>query len=191
MKLTVVTPPATEPLSLVEVKEYLRIDGTDQDAVLGAIIKAARRFCENVQRQAYITQTLELALDAWPREAHITLPRAPLRSVTAVTYTDKDGAEAIMPPSDYIADTRAEPGQVVLAYGKNWPSVTLQPVNGVVIRYEAGYGTAATTVPETAKQAMWLLVGHWNERREAVLTGTISKEIEFGVNALLWQDRTF
>jgi hypothetical protein len=39
-------------------------------------------------------------------------------------------------------------------------------------------------VPDDAKQAMLLLASHWVENREAVLTGTISKEIELSYTAL-------
>lgn len=46
-------------------------------------------------------------------------------------------------------------------------------------------------LPETMRQAMLLLVGHYYENREGVVTGTISKEIEFAVSALLWPDRVF
>jgi hypothetical protein len=48
---------------------------------------------------------------------------------------------------------------------------------------QAGYG-AASAVPDDAKQAILLLASHWVENREAVLSGTISKEIELSYTAL-------
>lgn len=49
----------------------------------------------------------------------------------------------------------------------------------------AGTGTHFVgEVPAVAKQAMLLLAGHWINNREAVLTGTISKEFEFAYTAL-------
>jgi hypothetical protein len=46
-------------------------------------------------------------------------------------------------------------------------------------------------VPAKVKLAMRLLVSHWMEQREAVVMGVVSKEVEFAVHALLFQDRIF
>jgi hypothetical protein len=54
----------------------------------------------------------------------------------------------------------------------------------VQITYLAGYGGAAN-VPAPAKHAIKMLVGHWYANRESVLIGSISKELEFAVTALL------
>ena len=40
--------------------------------------------------------------------------------------------------------------------------------NPVLVTYVAGYGAAASAVPQRAKQAILLLVGHWYRQREAV-----------------------
>ncbi|NIP96559.1 MAG: phage gp6-like head-tail connector protein, partial [Akkermansiaceae bacterium] len=45
-------------------------------------------------------------------------------------------------------------------------------------------------VPETTRQAIRLLVGHWYENREAISTsGAVPKEVPLGVQALLWLER--
>jgi hypothetical protein len=46
-------------------------------------------------------------------------------------------------------------------------------------------------VPAPLRQALHLLVGHWNANREGVLVGLISKEIEFSVEALCADYRIF
>lgn len=43
-------------------------------------------------------------------------------------------------------------------------------------------------VPEGIRLAMLLLIRHWDANRSAVLTGTISKKIEYAVNDLLGMD---
>ncbi len=187
---TVVHPPATEPVSLDEAKAHLRVTTTDEDAYIASLITAAREWCEGFQQRAYITQAHKLTLDRWPCGRAIYLPRPPLQSVTSIVYTDSEGAQYTIEAKSYIVDTDAEPGRIVLAYGASWPSVTLRPAAGVEITYVAGYGDASD-VPQKVKQAMLLLVGHWYEQREAVLAGSISKEIEFAVHSLLWQDRVF
>ena len=54
------------------------------------------------------------------------------------------------------------------------------------VTYVAGGATAGEIDPRV-KQAVLLMIGHWYENREAVLTGTISKEVEHAVQALMFQ----
>ena len=96
----------------------------------------------------------------------------------------------IMDDGDYIVDISSEPGRVVLAYGKSWPSTTLQPANGICIEFDAGYGDAAADVPAAVKQAMLLLIGHLYENREAV-TDKSTVVLPMAVESLLWKNRVF
>ena len=45
------------------------------------------------------------------------------------------------------------------------------------------------TIPANIRQAMKLLIGHWYENREAVITGTIVMPMKLGVERLLWRSR--
>jgi len=188
MALKLITPPATEPVSLAEVKTHLRVDITDDDDLITALVVAAREYCEAFQNRAYITQTWELTLDEFP-ETPLVIPKPPLQSVSSVKYIDYEGTETVFDAANYIVDTSSEPGRLTLAYGVTWPTVTLQRLNGVKITFTAGYGDSASDVPQTVKQAILLLVGHWYENREASLVGSVSREIEFAVHALLWPER--
>lgn len=159
-----------------------------EDNLLSALIIVARDYCEGFHRRSYITQTWELWLDGWPEKDWITLDFPPLQKVNHVKYYETDNSENTFTPADYFVDTKSEPGRVALGYSKIWPSEVLRPTNGVVVNYDAGYGGAAASVPEKVKQAMKLLVGHYFKHREATDTA-LSKEVEFAVHALLWQDR--
>lgn len=195
MALKVITPPAAEPVTLTEAKAHLRA-GDSEDTLITSLIKAAREYCEGFQNRAYITQTLELTFDAWP-SFPLDVPRPPLASVTSIKYFDTANVEATFAATEYFVDTDSEPGRIVLAYGKSLPTTTLRPANAVKIRYVAGHpagGTEQTpepaaNVPMKVKQAMLLLIGFWYDNREAVVTGSISKELEFSVHALLSLDR--
>jgi uncharacterized phiE125 gp8 family phage protein len=57
------------------------------------------------------------------------------------------------------------------------------------VTWWAGYGASGTSVPAAIRHAILMLVGHWYESRSSVLTGSISKEIEFGVKSLLDSQR--
>lgn len=191
MALELITPPAVEPVTLTEAKKQCRVelDFIDEDDFISSLITSAREYCEGFSNRAYLTQTWGLWLDNLPVGACIRIPLPPLQSVTSIKYYDTANVEAIMAVADYFVDDKSEPGRVSLAYGKSWPSTTLRPVNGIFIEFVAGYGNAPTAVPKKVKQAMLLLIGYWYEHREAAMTGTVSREVEFSTHALLWQDR--
>lgn len=189
--LEISTAPATEPITLADAKLHLRVTGSDEDTLITNLIVAARQWCENFQRRTYVTQTLKLYLDCFPFRTQIWLPRPPLQTVTSVVYTDTEGSDTTFATTHYNVDDKAEPGRIVLAYNDVWPTATLQTANGVTITYVAGYGDEASDVPQTVKQAMLLMIGHWYENRETVLVGSIGKQIEFAVESLLWQERVF
>jgi uncharacterized phiE125 gp8 family phage protein len=185
MSLVLVTAPQVEPVTLDEVKTHLRIDGTDEDVFLTALVKAAREYCESPGlNRALIAQTWDLWLDKWPDKDYIVLPRPPLLAVNSVKYYDTDDAEYTFDSVNYFVDTKSEPSRIALAYNKTWPTTTLRPANGIVVNFDAGYGTA-DKVPQTIKQAMLLLIGGWYENRESTIAGTIAREVPFSVKALL------
>lgn len=156
MGLKIITAATTEPLSLPEAKQYLRVDGEDNDTIIGSLIKQAREFCEDYQGKRLITQTLELVLDAFPTKSFIEFKNcSPVQSITSVKYTDYLNAESTMTATDYYLDNDSFVNRLVLAYNKQWPTNILKPTNGVRIRFVCGYGVAAA-VPETVKQAMVL-----------------------------------
>ena len=70
MPLNLITPPAVEPVTLADAKAHLKVDTTDDDALITALITAARARAEWHTGRALITQSWTLWLDAWPAERH-------------------------------------------------------------------------------------------------------------------------
>ena len=184
MALTIVTPPAVEPVTLAEAKLHLRVDLDDDDAYITGLIIAARDYAETVTNRALVTQTWDLVLDGFPSENHIDVPMPRLQSVTHVKYYDTAGTDYTFAAASYIVDTDTEPGRVVLSYGESWPSTTLQPANGVKVRFVAGYGLAVA-VPEEIKVAIKLILANMYENREPVVVGTIASKLPMAVDSLL------
>ena len=188
MALIISSGPTVEPVSLAEAKAHCRVDVSDDDTLLGNLIKAARTHVETVcrPRRALVNETWLWVADAWPASDTIELGVAPLSSVTSVKYTNDAGVEATLAATNYLVDTYSEPGRLRLKSTASWPSVTLRELNGLIVTFVAGYGAAASNVPEPFRQAMLLLIGHWYENREAqIVSGAVPKALEFAVDALL------
>lgn len=188
MGRVLVTPPATEPVTIAEAKAHVRVTSTDEDGLITALVLAAREQAEMFTRRALMLQTWRLTLDAFPLgDAPVWIPLPPLQSVVSVLYFDEGGVQQTLPPARYQVDTSTEPGRIAPAVDDAWPG-TEERLNAVTIEFTAGFGTAQE-VPQSIKQAMLLLIGHWYEHRETVITGTIATSLPMAAEALLWSQR--
>jgi len=188
-ELTLVTGPASEPITTAEAKSHLRVDFADDDTLIAALVTAARQMFEELNGRALFTQTWKLTLDRWPASGRIELPRPPLVSVTSIKYIDSAGVESTFSSGDYVVETGRTPGRVSLGYDKSWPTATLRPASPITITYVAGWTTTAA-IPERYKAAIKLLVGHWYENREAIITsGAMPKALPLGFESIVLMDR--
>lgn len=198
-QLTLVSGPSVEPITLTEAKNHLRVDISDDDDLINGLIVAARRVAESQLRRAFVNQTWDLKIDAFPwfRLTHpdynftrvdyeIRLPIATATSVSSLTYVDWDGNSQTVDPGNYLF-TAGEPGRLIPYPYKLWPWPRIQPA-AATIRFTAGYGADATYVPATIKAAIKMMVGTWYENRESVVMQsgiTSGAVVPFGVDALL------
>lgn len=183
------TAPTTLALTLADAKRHLNVSTTNDDAIITAYIKSATLLLENKYNRCFVTQTRTLKMDNYvdSRYVHgrrIYPMRSPLKSVSSGTYLDSAGVSQTLPSSDYIVSTGDKPGYICEAYNATWPA-TYPQKNAVTWTYVAGHSTVSTGVPENCKQAVRMVTEHFYRNRGSVLTGTISKEIEFGVDALM------
>ena len=186
------TAATTLALTLNEAKAQLNVTSTADDTLITNHIKAATKMLEDRCGRCFVTQTRTLKLHSFEDtryacDGYIRPPRSPLKSVSSISYVAYDGTTTTMPSSDYSVSTGDQPGVVTPAYGAVFPSVRPQ-LNPVTITYVAGHSTVSSGVPFNVKQAVGMVVAHFYRNREAVLTGTISKDIEYGVDALLYSE---
>lgn len=190
--LTRATAPAVEPVTLAEAKAHLRVDASDEDTYIGTLITAARQWVEEYLDRSLVNTQWTMRLDSFPYE--IELPRPPIASagtVTAVTvtYTLADESTATLSATAYRVDRNSTPGVVRQLRSGSWPA-NLDDYNAVSVTWWAGYGATGASVPAAIRHAILLLVGAWYDTsRSGVVTGTISKEVEFGVKSLLDSQR--
>lgn len=186
--------PTTLALTLQDCKRHLNVTSTEDDALITTHIKAATNMLENRFNRCFVKQTRILKFDDFNDTKYmhtdkygrrrIYPPRSPLSSVSSIARLTSTGGTSTLPTSDYVVSTGDKPGFVGESYNATWPDVYAQP-NSVTVTYVAGHSTVSGGVPEHVKQAIRMIVAHWYRQREGVLIGSISKEIEYGIDALM------
>ena len=179
--IKVTTAPTAEPLSLQEVKEYLRVDDATDERVVQPLIIAARQFAEEHMNRALMQQTFTLMLDAvidqdqplyeGMRTApdlnyyknYIVLPKSPVQSVTSVKTFDDSDTATTMASTKYYVDTQREPARIVLRTGETFPTA-LRVANAIEVIYVAGY-TSAFAIPEPIRLGMLQHIAYMYEHR--------------------------
>lgn len=185
----VTAPPDEKPVSLDRFRTQARIDATDQDAHLTALLAAATAYLDGwtgVLGRALLTQTWALRLSTWPADGIIDLPLPPVQSVTKVEYIDSTGATVTWSASNYQVDLYSAFPRVVVA-----PTVALPTlkddgtINQVIVTFVTGYGSNAENVPEPIRHAIVLLAAHWYERRAASEVAPNIATVPMGFDALI------
>jgi uncharacterized phiE125 gp8 family phage protein len=105
MKTVIVSAPVSEPITLSEAKEQLRIEDsfTEDDSYISALISVARDRCENYCNEFFTAQDIKILYQG-TIPTIVNLPYAGL-TVTSVTYTDSDNAQQAVSPASYIVDS--------------------------------------------------------------------------------------
>lgn len=165
--------PADPIISLEDAKQHLRIDHTDDDAYITALIRAAETaVSERLERTLGVT-TWDYRIGSedicWGFD--IRLPNPPLIEVLSVKYFDTDGAEQTYAPANYRAFGIGGRGGIRLTGGASWPSLRYGP-EAVTIRYKAGYAD----VPEPIRQAVKLLIGQLYAQRGEMVQENLTED---------------
>ena len=176
--------PASEPVTTALMKDHLRVTHSDDDTYIDSLIAAARNSVEEILSRSLISQTWAASFDSIGDNDRVRLPRPILISVSSVNYIDGDGNSQAVSSGDYITNTTSEPGQI---YFTTVPDYDSEYDNPLTVTFVSGYGASASDIPDPIIHAIKLLVGHWYDMREAVVSpqGNNPSEIPFGVQSLL------
>jgi uncharacterized phiE125 gp8 family phage protein len=193
MDVVLTTAPESPVVTLGEAKKQLRVvDGfTDDDDYIEGLVSAATNYLdgrEGILGRAVVTQTWTGTID-WRFPDQIEVPLPPLQSVSSVKYIDTAGDQQTLASTEYQVISNKEPGLIVPAFGKCWPSVRNQR-QAVEVVFVAGYG-APEAVPERIKQAVLFLVSHWYISRTPVNVGNIVNDIPKTFDALVGSSRVW
>jgi uncharacterized phiE125 gp8 family phage protein len=156
-------PPAL-PAALAEVKAYLRISVSDEDALLAGLVRAAADLCEAFTGRALIDRAVEEMVAA--STARTPLGAGPVRAITGLAAIDAAGV------ATELADDAFASG--VDAGGEGW--VRLKSTSDAV-RLHASYriGMAAdwNGVPEMLRHGIVRLAAQYYGQREQAGNGGV------------------
>lgn len=182
----------TELMTLAEAKLHLKEDlqDADNDTRINSFVKAARQWMEIHTGRAFITQTWTMNLQDWPDgEGIIELKPNPVISVTSVKYLDSDGVQQTLEAgTDYQVVVASEPALIAEEPAASWPVLETDRLLPIEIIFVAGYGAAATDVPEPLISANKFMLGHLYAHPESVSEGNLT-EVPQGSEDLLWAYR--
>jgi uncharacterized phiE125 gp8 family phage protein len=165
MPAILLAPPVSEPLPLADAKQYLRVEHADDDALIAALIVAARQAVERATRRVLVTQTWRIVLDRWPASGRIVAPVNPLSTLEAARVFVVDGTPVPVDPAAFTLNTAAVPG--VIAFERGAVAEPGRALAGIELDVTAGHGAAAD-VPAPLVQAVRLLLARGYEHRDRV-----------------------
>lgn len=190
-----VTSPAAGPIGLDEAKAACRIEHDDEDGFIQDCIDAAVALLDGpfgMLGRAIVTQSWTLRCAAKGVAGRIELPLCPVTQVTAIKTHDGETLN-----TQTVAEWDVQLARFsTLLYPPNgaWPAMDATRVDALQVTVSAGGDPALAAgaigcVPASIKQAVKLLVAHWHANRGLVTVGSITQEIEFGLLALLANER--
>lgn len=197
MPSKITSAPAGEPITLAEAKLHLRVDVTDDDALITSLISAARMAAETICRRAFVTQSWKVVIDQFPApgmnigSANWYGPQWGISPgpLTVMSPEGKTGSEIYLPlpplvSVDSIKYIDQDGTQQTLANTEYLVDLVSEParvmpaygktwpgtrnqIAAVEVTFTCGYGAAAA-VPEGIKSWIKLRIGSLYEHREEV-----------------------
>jgi len=177
------------PVPLAALKKHVAIDAAEiyYDDMLTDMQLAAVEYIESKTRLTLRQATFDVFLSELPHNRDpLYLPLWPISSITSFAYVDRDGATQAITPATLQQSLKVQPAALYPAVGGDWPDVQDDNQRAVTIRLVAG---GLAVMPAMVTHAIKLLVAHWFRNREAVITGTNSKDLEKTLDALMVQVR--
>ena len=184
MSLTLVSPPAVEPITLDQAKARLRISDDSQNSHITHLIRAARERVELETGRALISQSWLERRDQWDEGGRLLafgtqfrMLKPPLISIETITTYDAQDTPSIWDPAAIFIDTMAEPGRIALKSDSAFP-MPGRKIAGIEIRFTCGYGPDASDIPASLIEAMGQLI-------EAMADDGVETRLPLAVQSLL------
>ncbi len=149
--------PTIEPISIDEVKKFIRISGDYENNTIQDLIKSARQEAEKFMKSSILKQKWRLTYRN-NLDAEIELPMGPVISIDAVKIIARDNSETLFDSSNY----QLSPAKYFLFFDK------IPSGRFIAIDYFSGFDETAESIPAQIKTALLNQVAYLYENRNRV-----------------------
>lgn len=183
IEYTTTVDPATF-LGTATVRQFLRLEHTEEDTLLEALRSTAVSYVEEYTNTKLGSVSATAYLDSWRSQE---IPVGPVTAVSGVTYKPAGYSSGDLSAfTNFHVDTDTTPARIRFV---DPPNLQEYAFNRVRIAMTVGY--AADDIPAPMLQAVRLLIGHLYENRTAEVVGNYSSPLILGVHALCNPFRIF
>lgn len=157
MKRTIITPAVVPGVALDELKGWLAITTTQDDAPLAALLRAGLEMCEAFTGRMPLEATCEEVLVGsgdWQ-----TLSTMPVQAITGVETVAPDGSRLALPASDYAIDLDSDGGARVRLPGSS-------SAGRIAVRFVAGLAPDWSALPDGIRHGAIRLAAHHYRQRD-------------------------
>ena len=145
-------PTSVSSVSLTEVKEFLRIDHADEDAVLAGFIRSATELAEAFTGQKLLARDFTERVVVQP--IWVRLAATPVVSIDGI-----DSRSGALSGAAFETDIDLS--------GDGWIRVIAAPDKYATVRYRAGMASDWNGIPEALRLGIIRLVSHFYAYRDA------------------------
>ena len=177
LEYRLITPPTTEPVTLPEAKAWLKVDHSDEDALIQLLIQTARERCEALTDLSLCLQQWAVYIPVWPMQSlaewwdgmregaftnvplqAIALHPGPVRQIDAFNLYDASDNMTLYSETYYALDRVRN--RLVLQPEAPIPHGT-RLINPIEIIYTTGH----EFIPGSIKAGLLKLIAHLYEHR--------------------------
>lgn len=176
----ITTPPASDPISVSEAKDWARIRVAADDTLVASLITSVTLFGEKFTNRVFITRTIEgffsgLEVSKFETVPFVTIRRSPL---IAISVVEVFSGGSYVTFTDYQLKEMYGFSRILFENGIFDASPDLNVPYPLKITFTAGYGVAAS-VPEDIKTALKAHLAFMYENRgDAIAEGKLSMPLE-------------
>lgn len=167
-------PTGTDIVSLSDMKEFLRVDHSDEDTTITAIIDAATQSIQDYTGRHFVATTWQMTIKTF---YNIEAPYSATNVSNVKYYKPNEESLTTLSTDKYYVGTQLG---ILRVNFLDTPSVEEDRFGGVVIN-----GTVTNQINPPLTHAIKMLAAHFYENRRAVVVGTITAVIPLGIKAII------
>lgn len=183
-RLQISVNPTQLPISLATAKAHLRVDHSDDDTYITALIWSASRTIEDYTKKALSDTEYKQTMDGFPKKyIELLIGHDVDLTIQNIQFYREDGTLTIIEATRYNLDDSFNPGRIYWVSDFDPPKQN-KDKKQVIVNFRSGNDISNNALPYSVQQALLLLIGHYYENRMAVVN-TMNRELPMGVDYLL------